>query len=340
MITIHMTTARRYQSGLLHRAVASVLNQSFEDFEFIVCDDASTDGTSDYLMEVARSDERVKVIGNNRNVNNVAISLGKCMRAASSERRWVSWMFDDCVMLPSALDALVSAAKRRDAKVTYGVTEVLVPGGHLFPVGNMPFDDVCKHISQSSVLVPNGGILVDRDVFDMVGWYDPNIVLRRSCDWDLFVRMISAGVRFDTIEQVVMRELGELQPDSLRNAFTTDLSLMAKFMRARNKAGVRIDLANAFVIPADWIPPADWSDQELGLIRYIFLEYFLSTANMPRALRWARRLATNLDEPSLMMDVLAAAGDGQGSRNIAAVAAHSALVLAAYKEKLQRQTRH
>ena len=36
MIAIHMTTHRRLASGLLQRAVESVLSQDFTDFEFVI----------------------------------------------------------------------------------------------------------------------------------------------------------------------------------------------------------------------------------------------------------------------------------------------------------------
>ena len=43
-------------------AVASVLSQSYADFEYIITDDGSTDGTRDYLEKLSKNDARVKVI--------------------------------------------------------------------------------------------------------------------------------------------------------------------------------------------------------------------------------------------------------------------------------------
>ena len=82
MISIHMTTHRRLKNGLLPAAVESVLNQTFEDFEFVVCDDASSDGTAAYLARVAAQDPRVKVLRNARNEHSVAVSLGRCFQAS------------------------------------------------------------------------------------------------------------------------------------------------------------------------------------------------------------------------------------------------------------------
>lgn len=59
-------------------AVASVLSQSYADFEYIITDDGSTDGTRDYLEKLSKNDARVKVIfleknGGIGNARNTAI---------------------------------------------------------------------------------------------------------------------------------------------------------------------------------------------------------------------------------------------------------------------------
>jgi hypothetical protein len=72
----------------------------------------------------------------------------------------------------------------------YGVTEVMLKDGNVLRVGESTEAKVRAGIADSSILMPNGGILVHRDVFMRHGWYDASVVLRRSCDWDLFRRII------------------------------------------------------------------------------------------------------------------------------------------------------
>lgn len=342
MITIHMTTHRRFASGLLTRAVASVLAQDHTDFELVICDDASADGSAGYLAAVAARDPRVKLIRNPRNVNSVAISLGRCLQASDPARRWVSWMFDDCVMRPGALSRLARAVASGGFGMVFGVTEVLQPGG-LPPlrVGDAPPPAIRRGIAASSVLVPNGGILVDRAVFDRVGWYDPSIVLRRSCDWDLFRRIIEAEVPFATLPEVLLEEHGALQSDSLRNVFTTRFDLMRRYCAARDAAGVSLDLANCLTMPVDWIPPGSWTSDETALMQYMFVEYFLSIGEVPRAFHWARRLERWLPRPSLMRENLLrrAAPRGPGAAeeegfDAMAAGAYAALVFGAYGQHL------
>lgn len=56
--TIIIPTHQRKQ--LLERALRSLLNQTFSDFEVIVVDDGSTDGTREMVQALARSDCRFK----------------------------------------------------------------------------------------------------------------------------------------------------------------------------------------------------------------------------------------------------------------------------------------
>lgn len=46
----------------LEDAVESVLHQTYRDFEFLILDDGSTDGTSEYLDSLEKQDSRVRVI--------------------------------------------------------------------------------------------------------------------------------------------------------------------------------------------------------------------------------------------------------------------------------------
>ncbi|WP_157942209.1 glycosyltransferase [Salinibacter altiplanensis] len=46
----------------LEQAVESILNQTFEDFEFIIINDGSTDGSKDILDKFAGQDERIRVV--------------------------------------------------------------------------------------------------------------------------------------------------------------------------------------------------------------------------------------------------------------------------------------
>ena len=66
----------------LQEAVESVLNQTFRDFELVVIDDCSTNGSDEYLKKLR--DERIKIIWNKENLG-VTKSLNIGLKAAKGK---------------------------------------------------------------------------------------------------------------------------------------------------------------------------------------------------------------------------------------------------------------
>ena len=58
------------------KSITSMLDQTFTDFEFILCDDGSTDNTCDLLSAYAEKDSRIVLLRNEKNLG-LAASLNK-----------------------------------------------------------------------------------------------------------------------------------------------------------------------------------------------------------------------------------------------------------------------
>lgn len=63
-------------------AIESILKQTFADFEFIIIDDASTDGSPALIETYAQKDSRIKVFTQPEN-QGLAVSLNKGLRQAT-----------------------------------------------------------------------------------------------------------------------------------------------------------------------------------------------------------------------------------------------------------------
>ena len=65
-------------------SMESILEQSFGDIEFIICDDGSSDNTWELLNGFAGKDKRIKLLRNEKNLG-LAASLNKCIGAAEGK---------------------------------------------------------------------------------------------------------------------------------------------------------------------------------------------------------------------------------------------------------------
>ena len=69
LVSVMISTHNR--AGYLREAAASVLAQTFTDFELILCDDASSDETPEVCRELERLDSRVRTLRHEQNVGMV-----------------------------------------------------------------------------------------------------------------------------------------------------------------------------------------------------------------------------------------------------------------------------
>lgn len=147
-------------------AVASVLSQSYADFECIITDDGSTDGTRDYLEKLSKKDARVKVIfleknGGIGNARNTAIHAanGEYLLFIDQDDFFVDGAFD---MLASRLGA-EAAAQGADV-LCFGMNRVREDGSLIqaFPPelsGSELRWDLCTvwtYAVRRSIIVDNG----------------------------------------------------------------------------------------------------------------------------------------------------------------------------------------
>lgn len=79
----------------MREAIESILDQTFEDFELLICDNASTDETPEICMAFAEKDDRVRYVRNRWNIGGgpnasrvMQMSRGEFFRLANHDDRW------------------------------------------------------------------------------------------------------------------------------------------------------------------------------------------------------------------------------------------------------------
>lgn len=108
----------------IERCVKSVLSQTYDNFEVIIVDDASSDDTAVKALRLADEDERVQVYGQ---VKKIGAANSKNAGIYHSSGDYILLMDSTDIMLPNALTKLVTAAKLNNADLVIGNVNIQQP---------------------------------------------------------------------------------------------------------------------------------------------------------------------------------------------------------------------
>lgn len=99
LISVYIPTYNRLE--LLKRAVQSVQNQTYKNFEIIIVDDNSSDGTQDFLVGLTKVDSRIRYFFKDKN-SGACVSRNIAINLAQGEL--ITGLDDDDYFLPHRLE--------------------------------------------------------------------------------------------------------------------------------------------------------------------------------------------------------------------------------------------
>lgn len=174
----------------LPAAYQSALDQTFQDYEILVIDDGSTDGTREWLKE--REGGKMRCIFNEKNLGTYA-TLNVGLQASTG--RYVAIFNDDDLWLPDKLMAQI-ALFESDPKIGLVHTGGWFidgdgnrhpdPAPLGFPFPHLPTGDVLPNLMEHNQIITSSA-LVKREAFDRCGLFDPDFY---GCgDWHMWLRI-------------------------------------------------------------------------------------------------------------------------------------------------------
>lgn len=177
----------------LREAVDSVLGQTFGDFEFIIINDGSTDGTADILESY--EDRRIRLV-HQQNMG-LTPSLNKGLRMARGE--YVARHDADDVSHSERFEKQLDLfARRPELTLVASRTRTLENGTEDLHVPEYRDDTLPAQLLQSS-LFTHGSMTFRRAAVMDAGGYDERFVYAQ--DRDLWLRMAWAGHLFGTVQE-------------------------------------------------------------------------------------------------------------------------------------------
>ncbi len=189
----------------VHQTIQSVLDQSFQDFEIVVTDDGSTDGTPDIVRNF--QDKRIKLEVLSRN-NGISIAMNSVLARANGE--YIAILNSDDYALPGRLKRQVTFLDSRpDVSALFGLPLAVDEYGNkseLYNDFNRPlsFPDFNRATWLNSfffrcncLCAPTA--MIRRSVYESVGNYDPR--LTNLQDFDMWIRMLKSGHNISLLPQ-------------------------------------------------------------------------------------------------------------------------------------------
>lgn len=211
----------------LRKAIESVLNQTFKDFEFIIIDDCSTDSSLKIIEEYVRKDRRIRVLHNCCNLN-VARSRNKGVKTARG--KYIVQMDSDDVSFPERI--------KKQFRFMEDNPKVIVSGGAMELIDQnskrlgikrfyLKDQDIRKHIFFHCPF-SHPATIIRKDLFNKAGAY--NSRLNVASDYDLYFRLGRLG-RFANLQDVIIQY--RIHPANLTNKRHSEMKKCALLIKKK-----------------------------------------------------------------------------------------------------------
>ncbi|MFC1935255.1 glycosyltransferase [Chloroflexota bacterium] len=179
----------------LEAALGSILEQTLDDFEFLIIDDGSRDGSRELLTEYAARDRRLRILENAGN-RGLGFSLARGVEEAQAP--WVARMDADDIAVTDRLKMQMDyVTEHSDVDIVGGWAIEMDDQGNLLEERRVPtsHEEIRRLIWTNPLLHPT--VMFRRESIRRVGSYRADV--GRQEDYELWFRCVKEGLHFANI---------------------------------------------------------------------------------------------------------------------------------------------
>ena len=179
-ISCMMLTHNR--KDFLRESIKGVINQTYKDFELIIIDNGSTDGTEEVVKEF--NDERIVYVRNEENFHPGA--LNQMVNLAKGE--YIAICDDDDISLPERFEKSVEfLEKNLDVAMIGGGVIFIDKEGKETKKVKYPKEPTFDDIYKSDGMISTPTVIMRKKIIEEVGLYDTTLYI--APDYDLYLRI-------------------------------------------------------------------------------------------------------------------------------------------------------
>lgn len=175
------------------RAIESVLNQTYQDFELIVVDDGSTDNTEEIIKEFQLKDNRIIYLKHDENKGG---SAARNTGIKASKGEYIAFLDSDDEWLPEKLEIEIRILNddRNLIICSTGYTFINEKNGVIIGSSKVQEERISQKIVLRGQCITTNDFIADKEKVIKVGGFDEKLSARQ--DWDFWIRIISLGMGY------------------------------------------------------------------------------------------------------------------------------------------------
>ncbi|MFX1385398.1 MAG: glycosyltransferase [Promethearchaeota archaeon] len=167
----------------IDKAINSILNQSYADFELIIIDDDSNDNSLEISKSYAKKDKRIKIIKNKKNIG-LTKSLNKAINISRGE--FIARQDVDDISLPNRLEKQLKFLENHPDFVFCG-SDVTVKQNQYKSSKYLDFNKIKENLIINNCFT-HSTILIRKKYLSEYGLYDEKYLYGQ--DYELWCRLI------------------------------------------------------------------------------------------------------------------------------------------------------
>jgi glycosyltransferase involved in cell wall biosynthesis len=206
---ISIVTPSFNQASFIDEALESVRRQNAEDYEHLVIDGMSTDGTVDLLRKQAMNRKQQNMFWISERDSGQSEALNKGFRRAKGEI--IGWLNSDDRYRADCFEHVVQAFEDNpDVDIFYGDYLMVDAVGEVLKIRREIEFSAFVLLYHRILYIPTTATFFRRKVFEEENWLDET--LQYAMDLEFFIRLSKRGYRFKHIPQLLADF--RMQPDS------------------------------------------------------------------------------------------------------------------------------
>lgn len=176
----------------LKKSIDSILSQTYTDWEFIICDDCSTDSTLQILKEYEKKYPKKIIIIQNEENSKLSFSLNHCLKYAKGE--YIARMDADDISVRERLEKQVAFLDEHPEYAVVSTAMTPFDENGLRPTRYMKPEPTKNDLVSRSPFA-HATIVMRREAYDAVGGYTVSKRTIRGQDYDMWFRFFALGLR-------------------------------------------------------------------------------------------------------------------------------------------------